>query len=478
MKPAHLLGLSLLASAACGDGASSTRPRADAAPRADAEPRVDADPAAPDAAGSDAMPLDLGVLWFSGTFAATDAQVGRIAGDAAATATPADVFPSGGEIVNEGDPEVAPVAVRPDGQQLAACIDLDGTTQFDLVTFDPGGGNPTVIQAGTATQGCDRVQYSPDGTKLAVRGDFTTDTVRDIYVVDLDAVAPALVRLGPARAVDALDAQFMVWSADSRYLYLTGEYTTDAHFELWMADTDVASPVATAVVDMTRILSTNMGARGVTAPPVVASGGRVLVKGRLDADNLFKLFSIAADGTGFAQLPNTTRPRTGGGIADVGAIGVSPDGSTLAVAFDDLIATAYEIYVMPSDGSAVATLRTSGTIAAGGEPSFTRPLRFSPDGTQLLFTADYLDGFEPFVIDVEGATGQRRLVTIPGANQEADHVLWQGNDRVVVSMDFAANNETELFGLDAGSTDQAPTLLVDNATDGDIRYFGFAPAPL
>src|SRR5690606_8658122 len=127
--------------------------------------------------------------------------------------------------------------------------------------------------------------------------------------------------------------------------------------------------------DRERIVSTNNGAKGVVGPMLVTTGGRVLMRTRMDADNGFRLHGIDTDGDNLGVLPGSDIPREDSTVADIGSIGVSPDGSTLAFAADPIL-SAYEVYVMPIDGGQAPRRVTAGTASPGRNPSFFYPLRW------------------------------------------------------------------------------------------------------
>lgn len=101
-----------------------------------------------------------------------------------------------------------------------------------------------------------------------------------------------------------------------------------------MADLEAGSPEPVALVDRARIeASANIGPLGVVVP-VLDDGERALFWARLDADERYKI--VVIDGDGEAVLQGSEIARTGDdGVADIGPIAASPDGTRIAFAADE-----------------------------------------------------------------------------------------------------------------------------------------------
>ena len=210
--------------------------------------------------------------------------------------------------------------------------------------------------------------------------------------------------------------------------------------------------------------------------PLADLGGTILFKSRLAADNGFRLSTVGEDGQNLALLPNAGITRADDSIADIGAVGLSPDRSMIAFGADET-ATAYDIWVMPVDGSAAPTKVTTG-VAAGTEPDFTEPLKWSPDGRTIAFVADYTTANkqEPYVVPAAGG-GQTRLAAIAGdATQDAFTLTWSADGSQIYTIaDQRAPNDSELFVLDPTQTDQEPQLVFAVVASGDLNGVRSSP---
>jgi hypothetical protein len=241
---------------------------------------------------------------------------------------------------------------------------------------------------------------------------------------------------------------------------------------MWIADVTVADPQPVALVDRERIASDGIGLNGAVVPLLI-DGNRVLFKGRLDADNRYKLWLIDQDGQNEEILPNSEIARVDDSLADVGAVGLSPD--RLRIAFTaDQVETIYDVWVMPVDGSMAPSQLTADLVIDDTSPNHTPPLKWSPDGQSLAFIADYAsDGkIEPYVVPVAGG-GQTRLAIIgasPDDGTDAISVAWSpAGDALYLVADHRVDNDTELFVLDPTQADQEPVLVIGVPESGDVN---------
>jgi hypothetical protein len=475
---------------------------------ADAQP-ADAQPA--DAQPADAQPpTGPAAVWFHGDPAQNNVfQVGRyLHGDPVPVTEPA-VIPAAATIGEQlgklGNGELGPYDVNADGTQIAFAADIETTGRWDLYVADTDGGNVTRVAALPAVgRLVDAVRFSPDGSRIAFRADYDVAGQSDVYVAAAGGVDVTPRRVSPGRdpgAADStvLDALDFWWTPDSTRVLVAGEFTEVAYRELWSADAAAATgctavatkdtpPVSTAdcTVIVRRIdIGANAGPNGVTNAVYTAPNGRHVFRGRLENDNRYKLYIVDADGANQEVLPNSAILRADDTPAEIGATGVSADGTRLAFAVDSILLNAYEIHVMPIDGSAESTRITSGQVFTGRNPPADKPLWWSPDAAYVAFVADYevSNKNEPFVARVGGAGVEvRRLAIIgdaAGTTQDANELAWLPDSSTLYMVaDQTTLNEFEVFRLDATMTDQTPELVIDVVTGGDVRGVRVTQSPV
>jgi hypothetical protein len=319
--------------------------------------------APPDAASPDAPPAPMNTtVWVFGDVATdNDNQIGRFAHPQSAVVAPTFV-PAAGVLTDGGG---FPVSISADNLMIAYASSAAGTSPLTLSVSNTDGTGAVNVFTTTSPAVITHIAISPDKTKIAFRADMAVAGQFDIYVVPAMA-AQTPVKVSPDRNNAALDAlEHMTWSSDSRYLAFGGEMMTDGYNEVLVRDT--MTDTTTAVVSTAAILAT-AAPRGMLLPAQWGPGGKLYFAAVLSAQNERKLFWSNADGTALQILPNTELTRTDTTISQTNTFSLSPDGTRIAFASDGLLATAYEVYVMPATGATAPTRLTSGTIAAASQP--------------------------------------------------------------------------------------------------------------
>jgi len=388
--------------------------------------------------------------------------------------TPTLVLPGGdtGDIwEGSGSADYGPFDIS--GSRVAFSADIDMAGRFDLYVASVDGGDPVHVVAVGDTADIEKVRFSPDGSKIAFVGDLEVEGQLDAYVIASDAVEGTPVRVSPAHASESadLDAFQLLWSTDSTKIVITGDFTNNDFAEMWIADATAAEPTPAPVIPRDRIMSTGVNQKGAILPLLVV-GDRILFKSRLDADDLYKLTLIDADGQNEALLANSTITRTDDSTADIGAATLSGDRSQIAFSADET-ETIYDIWVMPADGSMAPTKLTDGLAVANTGPPPSQPLKWSADGQKIAFLADYrTEGrYEPYVVPVAGG-GQVHLANVgdtPGDNKDADSICWTpSGDAVFMVADLEIGNDSDLFRLDPATADQTPAIAIAAPPSGDL----------
>ncbi len=471
-----MLAFAFVIFAACGgddDGGGGGGDRADARPLADGGGGGNGDGSAdPDGGGGEGVPL----IWAYGDFASNNrTQLAAFAPDSALPVAPSLVLPAGDTAQiwgQNGTVDYGPFDISADGTRVVFSADLAEAGRYDLYVVSVEGGEPTHVVAVGADADVEKVRFSPDGSRIAFAADLDVDGQLDAYVVDAGAVEGTPVRVSPPHMTPAgdLDVDDLVWSTDSQQLVMTGDFAQNDFHEMWIADVTAADPAPAVLIDRDRIDSNGVGVKGVILPLRV-DGGQVLFRSRLDADNLFKISVIDSDGQNEGLLPNSEIARVDDSIADVGTVTLSPDGTQVAFSADQ-VATIYDLWVMPADGSLAPTQLTAGLLNEDTNPVHTQPLKWSPDGQSIAFLADYSeDGkTEPYVVPVARG-GQVRLAAIgdPEDDRDADSIAWSpAGDALFLVADALINNDSELFRLDPAQADQEPALAIDAPESGDL----------
>ncbi|HTE56023.1 MAG TPA: hypothetical protein VK698_34465 [Kofleriaceae bacterium] len=440
-------------------------PGDDAAPDFDAAPEVDAAPPGP------------GLVWVHGDMITNNRnQLAAVSIGAPLPAVPTVVLPASdtGTLATFQSFNSGAYDISSNGQRVTMPADIDVPDQFDLYAASVDGTNLIRVFAASGLADVGKARFSPDGTRIAFTADLETDGVFGAYVVPSNAPDATPLLVSPAGANDDVDD--LVWSADSSFIMVTGDFTEAGFFELLITDVTQTNPTPVTLVSRAEILST-VAPAGVIQP-IQGRGGSVLFKGRIAADDAIRLHRVATTGgSPVSVLPQSEIPRTDGTtIATIGSVGLSPDGNQIAFGADETL-NVYDLWAMPVSGGEPPTRLTTGLVPPGGEnrinPDFGQPLKWRPDGLEIAFLANYgtLSKNEPFVAPLDGS-GQRKLATIGPAdpNADAEAVGWSPDGtQLYLVADHATPNQIELFLLDPALADQEPTPVLAATSGGDLR---------
>lgn len=140
---------------------------------------------------------------------------------------------------------------NPAGTRLAFRADLDVDERYELYVVDVSGALPAApIRVSTmqpdgdldvsTTEGY-AFEWSPDGARIAYIADQTTEGVDQVYVARVTGAPPYVVeRASPAATDPALDATNFHFSPDGRRLAMRGDFGVEADYELYVARVDGA----------------------------------------------------------------------------------------------------------------------------------------------------------------------------------------------------------------------------------------------
>ncbi len=395
-------------------------------------------------------------------------------------------------IVPEGNAGLASAAgyttqvfdVTPDGKKVALVADLLVAGRFDLFLVGANGESPTLLVTGAPNIEIATVSISPSGDKVAFAMDSAgIDNGYDLYWISTTGIG-APVKVSPERPLTAATPSDLgvgtriVWSADSRYLGFVGDFTEDTYDQGYCADTSTTN-VAAELVARTDIPA-SATSKGVFVMTFDAMNN-IYFTGRMsDVSTDIQLYRAKPDGTQRTDVTSLVPARGDNSKPDIGAIGMSADGTKLAIAADTPTAAHYDIFI-----HTVGTTTTVNTskFNADWAPNGLFPLAFSPDDSKLAALGRFSTGVRqnPFVINVT-STGARRLINVATvcsgcATPDATQLEWtMDSSALYVRGDITTNNVSKLYRVSANMTDQMPVLAIDSPSAGDVQNVIIRPA--
>ena len=238
---------------------------------------------------------------------------------------------------------------------------------------------------------------------------------------------------------------------------------------LWLAALVGPQPALQSNRRLSDLPGTGIG--GDVADALLAPvGARVVFRADPHEEGVYRLFSAPVDGSASpVELSGAPGMRIQSGYQ------ISPDGLRVVYLADADTRDVFELYSVAIDGSA-APVKLSGTMAEGGD--VRTGFRIAPDGTRVVYTADWLNDTDYLLISVQidGSSGPVIIngPFVAGSDVEPDFRISSDGTRVVYSSDEDTNGVLELFSTSIASS--APIKL--NAplpVGGDVLEFELAP---
>ena len=462
----------LILLAACGGRDNSTP---DAAAHHDSAPTIDAPAdAAPDspAPHPDAAPGAASRVWAVGDFVTdTTVQGGWFTDGDTLPATAATVPP--GTAVFPTPSTAAPYTAfvfDATATNTAYVADVTTAGTFDLNVAAADGSSPTLLVAGQPNIEIATIALSPDGSKVAFMMDSAAyNNAYDVWVVNT-AGTPVPLLVSPTRPVTAANPALLSaftgalsWSADSKYLGFSGDFTTDNIRQAYVVDTSATAPAAVTLLADTEVTGTGVGAR---ASVLFDANDNAYFRAGLTDNAQFTLFQATPDGVTRAAL--AVPMRGDNSTASAGAFAISPDGTTIAFSADAPQATTYNVYATPI--AAWNPTKLTNATVANTNPAFLAPMVFSPDGKYVAFVGDLSTDTinEPFVAAVDGS-GTHRVFNVTVTSADAAQVAWTADGSgLYVQGDLEVDGDNTLFRVDPAMTDGAMTKAITLPAMGDV----------
>ena len=286
--------------------------------------------------------------------------------------------------------------------QLTLQATTDTLSELYVVNVDsgtPGAAvavNPPVVAGGALGQSTapsyTDAKFSLSGDKVAFIGDLATDGEEEMWFVDLGGANPgAPVRVNPPYTLGTqdVDTDEYNFSPDGRWLWYIADEALDSEFNLYIVDT-TASPVVSVQVNGLLPLNSDVDTLdGVRVSPDSTKIAYISDEGTAAVEQLYVVDLLVQP---FApQLVSSGDPNS-----DIFLFIWTDDSSSLVYAGDDLIDGVTELFISNVSGATpTPPVRLSAPMTnldgdVGTSMGMQVPADFglSPDGTKLFYIAD------------------------------------------------------------------------------------------
>jgi Tol biopolymer transport system component len=339
------------------------------------------------------------------------------------------------------------VAISPDSSRVAFVASMDvSAAQADVYSAPLDGSapaiklNPTLGLIGDKSVSITaHVRISADSARVVYQADQDTGDVMELYSAPMDGSGPAVKLNGTLVAAgDVVTDAFAISSDSTRVVYLADQ------------DTDLVNELYSSLLDgsggMVKLNGSLVAGGEVFREfAITPDGSRVIYRADEQAEGAVQLFSVPADGS---QPPIAIG---GSGITGrtVLHFTISPDGSRVAYCADEQAEKVYEVYCVAVDGS-------SSTVDLGGafppDADAFPLMRFTQDGTRLLYVADANDNqrFDLYIVPVDGSISPVRLNSGQGFTDIRAVQVTPDDSRTILLADAERDEVPELYQIALG----------------------------
>jgi hypothetical protein len=208
-------------------------------------------------------------------------------------------------------------------------------------------------------------------------------------------------------------------------------------------------------------------------------GARVVYRADARTNDVFELFSVQLDRRRHVRRVDAPRPLArlsrsliAGG--DVEGFRITPDGTTVVYRADQVVDQRFELYRVPTDGSA-PPVRVSSNLGMTG--SIESRFEVSTDGTRVLYRADpRVNGrIELWSVPLAGGTAIPLNAPLPSSGDVHDFVIAPGSERAVYLSAVSSIASQELFGVPLDGSQPAVQLSTTPAFRSLIPSFRITP---
>jgi Tol biopolymer transport system component len=373
------------------------------------------------------------------------------------------------------DRDVSRFVLTPDSRRALFLADRDADEEMELFMAPITGSAGPVQLNSPLVAGGDVLELAvaPDSEHAVYRADQREDGVVELFSVPLGKVrradAPGALRLSGPLVAGGDVTSFRISLAGRRVVYFADAFVDD-QARGFSVPID-GGPVV--------LLTPAPGPGGSVGSVTPAPGERGLFLARPDGNAGTSLFVRPLDGSvAPAELNGPLAP--GWIVGEVAQVQATPDGSHAVYLADQELDYRFELFAVPSDGSA-APIKLNGPMTTGGSvggkvvpPKPAGSFQIGPDGARVAYVAnqDTYAFDELYCVPLDGSAPPVRLNddfgaiggVLPGMRFSAD------GSRVVYRAYLDGQAKMELFSVPADGS--AAAVKLSGATpsaDGDVE---------
>lgn len=291
-------------------------------------------------------------------------------------------------------------------------------------------------------------RISPDGKWVVYVAEQDTPGAAELYSVPIQGGTS--VRLNTVLPSGVEIYRFQI-TADSQRVVYNAPQDSAGVWELYSVP--IEGPASEAIKLNPPLTSGGDVGNGDLADIVFyvsPDGKRVVYHADQDTDNVLELYSVPVDGPATATIKlNPPLPPDGDVNWSNGPfLAISADSQRVVYLADQDTEHLPELYSVPITGPANDAVKLNGTIVADGDITY---YQISPDGSRVIYLADQLQNFkiEVFSVPIEGPAGAgvKLSQTLPAGGFIYDFEISPDSQRVVYRGEQDTNDVAELYSV-------------------------------
>lgn len=371
----------------------------------------------------------------------------------------------------------------PNAQRRAVISgDIEIDEQFGAYFLDMCGSEPTTPVrisppngvAGDVSTTADLTQLSPNGRFAAFVGDFATDGIDDVYVVDLDAATRTPINVSNL-SIAGTRVQDIFWSPASNRIAYIADAVVVGRNDLYLVD--LANPASPG---SPRNISPPLAgvANDISPNDVVWSpnGARIAYRADATTDGVFELFAVDVTNPNAPGPARKLHPDLDAAEDCEADFEWSSDSRGVLFRCDFVAAGIDELWFTDVTAPVIGTARVNSFAYGANEDVATNGYGFVPGAlSRAYYLADEAHNGtnELFLVGFSAQTPSAPVRVVPPlpAGRSISHVRWNpAGTRVAFRADLDTPNREDLYVVDvSGALPAIPTrVTVNMQPNGDI----------